>query len=77
MKLDGTSMYIVNCRTLEKEQEKNSDNILLSKVFAIKIPRENNRAESIAGAFSRGMSEMTDKMLQDIKAAVLESIADN
>ncbi len=45
-------------------------NIILSQVYSQKISRQNNSVKSIAPAFSRAFSLLTDKLLIDIQSAI-------
>ncbi len=58
---------------IKKEPLKTERNVLLNKLYTISVPRKNNEVASIAPAFSRGMSELSDMMLNDIIEAVKNS----
>lgn len=58
---------------IKKEPLKTERNVLLNKLYTISVPRKNNEVSSVAPAFSHGMSELTDKMLNDIIEAVKKS----
>lgn len=58
---------------IRKEPLKTERNVLLNKLYTISIPRKNNEVTSVAPAFSHGMSELSDKMINDIIEVVKNS----
>ncbi|TAL67361.1 MAG: hypothetical protein EPN82_15440 [Bacteroidetes bacterium] len=58
---------------IKKEPLRAEKNVLLNKLYSISIPRENNQVATIAPAFSRGMSDLSDIMLNDINEAIKNS----
>src|SRR3989339_987971 len=58
---------------IKKEPLKTERNVLLNKLYTISVPRKNNEVSTVAPAFSRGMSKLSDKMLNDIIEAVKNS----
>ena len=46
--------------------------ILLNKIFTVKAPRKNNSVGTIAPAFSRAVSQISDKMLIEIQDAIIK-----
>ena len=58
---------------IKKEPLRAEKNVLLNKLYTISIPRKNNEVVTIAPAFSRGFSELSDNMLDDISEAIKKS----
>ncbi|MFC2129919.1 hypothetical protein ACFLSQ_00645 [Bacteroidota bacterium] len=46
--------------------------ILLNKIFTVKTARKNNSVETIAPAFSKAVSQISDKMLIEIQDAIIK-----
>ncbi|MBI5324952.1 MAG: hypothetical protein HZB41_06735, partial [Ignavibacteriae bacterium] len=63
----------IQINLIKKEPLKAERNVLLNKLYTISVPRNNNEVTTVAPAFSRGISELTDNMLIDITEAVNNS----
>ncbi len=55
---------------LKKEHLKTSENIIFNKVFTEKVERKNEEIPSIASAFSKAASKVSDEILLEIIKAV-------
>ena len=49
---------------------KPENKVVLSKVYNLKVPRENNSVKTIVTAASKGISQIADKLLIDIQTAI-------
>ncbi|MFH1049958.1 MAG: hypothetical protein V1779_03395 [bacterium] len=64
-------VYISLRVSLIKNEALSTDKkILINKVFSVKQARKNNSAETIAGAFSVALSQISDELLMEIKNAI-------
>lgn len=57
---------------LKRQRLKATDSVLFSNVYETKVYRKDNSVTNIAESFSRGLAEITDKIMSDIIKALKE-----
>lgn len=58
--------------TLIKNNSGDVKKMLMSKLYSVKIPRKDNSIESIPPAFSKGFSQITDDILNDLQDIIVK-----